>query len=451
MMKKILALLLLFSFLVTLPACASDLSLQTKEGDGTTLSSTEENKETGEERKEIILPKGFSVGHAKMKVNPNPGTGLGGYGTENDRLSKVILDDLMLTCTAISDGENTLFVFSSDTIHVAATTAASIGKIAQKKFGVPEANVILNATHTHSGPAMANTSAPGLAQYIKKYIVAAEELMYQSLCDLESAEILVGTHMTEGLNYVRRYVSKLNQSYLGKNLDDGQDPAKVAHESEADRAMRIICFDRTTKQDVVLVNWQAHPTKEGSSNGTDVSPDYIGAMRKSVEKAGYLFSFHQGAGGNVSPSSKIKGNPNYYNGSQPYGEKLASVLLDALKELKPAASGRVQAKKLTFTATKKDGKGTEDLPISVLSIGDVAFAAAPCELHDSLGVDIRERSPFGFTFFCGYTNGRYSYIPASFAFPNGGYEVESCRYVQGTGEALADELVNQLNQIYNTK
>ena len=453
-MKRILSLIFCIIMLFSV-SCSSSLAVEETKGNHTESVTCEEEEKTEEKEKDtapISIPEGFSVGYAKATVNPGQGVGLGGYGNETTRLSRVQVDDLYLTCTAVSDGENVVFIFSSDTIHVARTTAEGIGKQAEKLYGVPAENVIMNGTHSHSTPAMANLETPGLSQYLKKYVATAKDLMGKALRDLDSATIQVGEKEAVGFNYVRRYVSLVDGSYLGKNLPAGQDPAKVAHESDADHKMRLIVFDRETKKDVVLVNWQAHPTKVGGSDSTDVSADYIGVFRKTVEKEGYLFSFHQGASGNVTPASRIQGNPNYYESHITYGEKLGEIALDTIKAgLTPAASGKVQAKMEEYTATRKNGGKQEGVNLTVLSIGDVAFATAPCELHDTLGVEIREKSPFAFTFFCGYTNGRIGYIPAAFAIPNGGYEVESCHYIDGTGEAIAGELVRLLNDIFATR
>jgi hypothetical protein len=54
------------------------------------------------------------------------------------------------------------------------------------------------------------------------------------------------------------------------------------------------------------------------------------------------------------------------------------------------------------------------------------------------------------TFICGYANGRYGYIASALAFPHGGYEVNSCRYVEGTGEQIANEHISLLKQLYDS-
>ena len=70
-------------------------------------------------------------------------------------------------------------------------------------------------------------------------------------------------------------------------------------------------------------------------------------------------------------------------------------------------------------------------------------------MFDTNGMEVKQASPFKMTFMCAYTNGGNGYIPSSYAFSRGGYEVDTTRYVQGTGEALANELIRLLNTLHS--
>lgn len=92
---------------------------------------------------------------------------------------------------------------------------------------------------------------------------------------------------------------------------------------------------------------------------------------------------------------------------------------------------------------------TEDVKLSCVTFGDIAFTAFPYEMFDKNGKDCRKDSPFKMTFVCSLTNGGHGYIPTKEAFPHGSYEVYVTRYVQGTGEALVDKMVSLLNDCKN--
>ncbi|MBQ3075033.1 MAG: hypothetical protein IJC26_03105 [Clostridia bacterium] len=457
-MKRILSLILAMVMLFSFAACSSSLeSKETgKEPTATEETKTEETKEAEKEKdtSPITYPEGFSVGFGREVVNPPIGTGLGGYGNHMTRLSKKILDDLMLTCTAICDGENVVLLYSTDLVAIGPSVVSYVQKQAEKNFGIPKENIIINATHTHSSPAFYNSNVTGMNKYAKIYYQAAMDIAEEALRDLAPAEILVGQSKTEGLSYVRRYVNKITGEYLGKNLSPGQDPNVVAHESEEDEVLQVIRFDRADKKDVVLVNWQCHPTAPGGENSTDVSADFISTLREQAE-ADYdiLVSYHQGAAGNLAQTGYLQGDRNNSTDFYGQGREIAAVVGDALQKTTPVQSGKIQAKVTNYKGTFKEeilnGKQTraysETIPLYTITVGDLAFCSIPGELHDSLGKELRETSPYKMTFLCGYSNGLNGYIPASFAFPNGGYEVGQTHYVQGTGEALVAAHLDELN------
>jgi hypothetical protein len=65
------------------------------------------------------------------------------------------------------------------------------------------------------------------------------------------------------------------------------------------------------------------------------------------------------------------------------------------------------------------------VPVRFLKINnDVAIWSAPLELFCEISNDVRDRSPFPFTFYYGYTNGWLGYLPAAEDWKHGGYEVD---------------------------
>ncbi len=469
-MKRTLSLVLLFCMLLSLFSCSSSLTVEESktgetatEENGKTVTEEPSAEETAtegetEDSTPISYPQGFSVGWARAEINPANGTGLGGYSSADTRLSKTILDDLMLTCTALSDGESAILVFSFDLPYISSTYVKKASEVIEKSYGIPASHVFFNITHTHSGPALLKSTYPGMERYANLYYTTANRLAGEALRDLEEATILVGRGKTDGINHVRRYVSLVDGSYLGKNLKD-QDPALVGHETQADEEMQIIKFDRKTKKDVILCNWQCHPTGCGGSKDTRVSADWIGSLRKKVEaQADVLFSYHQGASGNVVAVSGIKGEKSYGGDLfTEHGKVIAdtalAIMASSLTEVK---GGKIQAKQFTLVAEYKPEitSGQEkkrygqNVGLSVLSVGDIAFATCMGEPHDTMGMTVKHESPFAMTFFCGYTDGYVSYIPASFAYDNGGYEVDATQYEKGTGERIVAELLKELNTQY---
>src|SRR5699024_1399879 len=77
------------------------------------------------------------------------------------------------------------------------------------------------------------------------------------------------------------------------------------------------------------------------------------------------------------------------------------------------------------------------LPIQFLKINeDIAIWNAPLELFCELSNEIREKSPFPYTFYYGYTNGWLGYMPTKQAFEYGGYEPSVSPYIPSAGREL---------------
>jgi hypothetical protein len=89
-----------------------------------------------------------------------------------------------------------------------------------------------------------------------------------------------------------------------------------------------------------------------------------------------------------------------------------------------------------------DGINMVKLPIRFLKInGDVAIWSAPLELFNEISNEIRNRSPFPFTFYFGYTNGWLGYLPTAKAWEHGGYEVETVSPFTPSAETELKEAV----------
>lgn len=76
--------------------------------------------------------------------------------------------------------------------------------------------------------------------------------------------------------------------------------------------------------------------------------------------------------------------------------------------------------------------------IQALRIGELALIAMPGEPFAEIGATVRAKSPFPFTMFCGYSNGKGGdYMPIASEYKYGGYEVERSPY----GPEAADKVI----------
>jgi neutral ceramidase len=97
-----------------------------------------------------------------------------------------------------------------------------------------------------------------------------------------------------------------------------------------------------------------------------------------------------------------------------------------------------------YSRTAKQGTNLVRLPVNFLKINDnIGIWAAPLELFCEISNEIRDRSPFPFTFYYGYTNGWLGYLPTEEEWKHGGYEVDVVSpYTPAMGRTLIENVVS---------
>ena len=88
--------------------------------------------------------------------------------------------------------------------------------------------------------------------------------------------------------------------------------------------------------------------------------------------------------------------------------------------------------------------------LQVLRIGDVAIVGVPAEFFTQLGLDIKNRSPFRYTYIAELANDWIGYIPNQEGHKLGGYQCWTGfhSYAEpGTGERIVDETVAMLREL----
>ena len=451
-MKKLIAFLSLLLAFCTV-ACSSSLApaeTLTKEEAKTEAKTVEEKPTDDEMPTGPHDPTGFATGFGKIVVNPAPGVGLGGFGNSDERTSTYVSDDICISCTAISDGEQKILLFSLDACGVSKTNWNQVARVVEKELGIPRENIVLNASHSHSAPSI--YGGGNVAQYMQSFYKGALYVAKYAVADLDKTEVKIASTETEGLSYIRRYVDKSTGAFVG-NWPSTLDPNLYDHESYPDEQMQILYFDRVNQKDIVLCNWQCHVTNVGTETGGQVSSDYVGAFRDYVsEQLDVHCAFFQGAAGSTIPFGKLKGE-NSNGDYKKHGQEVGDALIAAIPSLTPVQTGKIETLTEEYVGTVKPEKvsdygETAKLEICALAFGDVAIATAPYEMDHRNGKFVKDNSPYKMTFMSAYSNGSNSYIPAEASFPNGGYEVNSCRFVAGTGEGVASQLVTMLNSLY---
>jgi hypothetical protein len=98
-----------------------------------------------------------------------------------------------------------------------------------------------------------------------------------------------------------------------------------------------------------------------------------------------------------------------------------------------------------YTRTTKAGENMVLLPVRFLKINeDIAIWSSPLELFCEISNEVRDRSPFAYTFYYGYTCGNLGYMLTPEEWPKGGYEPTVSPFTPQAPIDLKESVVNYL-------
>jgi len=422
----------------------------------------------------------FKAGVAVANITPPVGVDMTGFGGRPSG-AMGIHDDIFAKVLVLDDGNYQLVIVTSDLLSLDFDLVKRIRDLIETNIGIPPDNVMLNSSHTHSGPATITLRGLGkrdedYVDVLVKKIVGATQEAYNSRMD---AKLGFGrTPVQIGVN--RRQKRDDGNMALGVNPDGSVAPyVDVVRVDNAEGNPIAIFFSHA-----------AHPVVLGGSNLL-ISADYPGYAMRLVEQveSGSVAMFGQGCCGNINSNPvgrtfedarrlgtilgaavigeteqiETKGDVALQSRSriidlplqEPIEKSEAEALVERyqreLSDLKARGEGRPR----TYAKTKscvvscmaqgmlewaqdmlklaKEAKPyTQAFEIQAMQLGDAVIVALTGEVFVELALEIAARSPYQQTIVLGYTNGCIGYVPNEEAYPYGGYEVSSAYRYYGT-------------------
>ena len=426
----------------------------------------------------------IKVGFARRDITPQWSVPLAGYGNTSMRMSENVLDPLTTTCTVFTDDAGrSLVLISNDLIKTSLDLANEIRDMICNTFGIPRTHIMVCNTHTHCGPDMLNREHEAIVQYRPVLVLEIQKAVGEALIDRKPAEFFIGRSNPVGLNWCRHYI----------NSSDGA--SFIAHRKGPDNQLQLVKITREGGKDIIMMNWQGHPCYYDGAKKTDISADYIHAVRAlTEEETGANFVYFQGAAGDLTVRSRVKAL-RLAGDTYDYAKKMVPEILSVLENLTPVTPGPIRAAEKTvqlevdhtddhmledarkiifYHEDHNDLPGAkamgepygihsyyhacgisrrskmgdhEEMTIFAASVGELGFAFAPYEMFHSNGAYVKNNSPFEATFMVGYTNAGHPYVADEHAFEYGCYEVDARHFVRGTGEKLAESFVELLEDL----
>ncbi|MBA7506130.1 hypothetical protein ES706_04810 [subsurface metagenome] len=434
----------------------------------------------------ILCPAGqASLRGGCSKVNITPPLGIpliGSYGKPSDD----ILDELYAKALVLNDGSTTIAIVSTDLLYTPLEEITNpVREIIKEKIGIPAQNILVCATHTHSGPEVFRRSklAPGkevqaddidqfyLRSLIRK-IAGSVFIAYQNMQEVKIGaakgilpEIIYNRRPRKADGSVEMAFTLPREITATKKIEtDADGSVKVTFTLPDDKELEFgpvdpeVCVFRAEDMDggIVgsVVNFGCHPVSIYPHLSTAVSADYPAYTTKVVEKMeGGICLFALGLAGNIVPIQR---------GVEPRKRIGKAIGGEALRRLQfVATTGDVTLKALkkeirfpikTNSSSDKPGDVDETnyitTEIQVLRLGDIYILGLPGEILVEVGLEIKRRAGVEKLFVISLSNDTIGYVCHSQAYEEGGYEsVSGTNLAKGAGEIMIKEALDIINQI----
>ena len=269
----------LFAFLLTLAlfanlfaACSGDAQ------DATTADPVESTGAVSDATEKSV----YSIGFGKVDVTPTESVPLGGYMGKDSpefRWSTATEWPFHAICVAITDDQgNSVLLIALDFLNSAMANA--LRDAISALHGIPFENIMVHATHNHSGPATSYSNGV-ITNYITQVtngvLVAVDSA-------LDNRKPITGMQTTyarpEGVNSERHYLLA-DGSYQSYGVGSVPKDQLIGHYGVADNLLQLVRFTRDGGKDIVLVNWQGHPP--GTTPNTIATSNYPGVLRNYLD------------------------------------------------------------------------------------------------------------------------------------------------------------------------
>ncbi len=400
-------------------------------------------------------PLDWKVGVAKVVITPEVPIPLVGYGGRADPYSDVDID-IYAKAMAFEDHQGTQgIIVTADLVGLQDVFFGPVCEQVMKETGLTRAQLMLNASHNHTGPLMSlnpdiggnvayaafeGDNAQKVVEYTKGLQEKLYEVMMAALKDLAPAKLAWGEDEVEFVMN-RRMKNKDGEIYMAPNPNGPVDPVvPVLTATNGEGAIQAILF-----------GCACHNTGLTGDHNV-ISGDYAGYAQEILEKrypeSIALFKSGCGADANPEPRTNIPG-------VRKIGLELADAVTRAIENDRRPVEGKLtfayQMTKLPLQKLSKEevdvlanDKGVVGLmakhmkvylaeggtlpdhytaPIAAWGFGnDLIIVAFPTETVAEYALNLRAEHPDVPLWVSGYNNDLFGYIPTAQIVREGGHE-----------------------------
>lgn len=220
----------------------------------------------------------LKVGASAIDITSPVGTALDGYGGRTD-VGIGVHDPLYARALYVSDGVVEIVLVVCDLIGIGHELRTMAIDLIAARPGIPSANVMISATHTHAGPVgVRGTSDPVLLELTARKIAGSVMLAKRNA---QEGQLKYGTVPLESISQNRRHP-----------------------DWPIDHRLDVLAADTAGGTNIATVaRYSCHPTTMERDN-LDISADYPGEACRTIERniPGSTALFFNGCCGNINPA-----------------------------------------------------------------------------------------------------------------------------------------------------
>lgn len=421
------------------------------------------------------------AGAAQINITPRKSLHLAGYPFAT-RNSTGVHDPLLSTALYITDGITPVIFIGNDVIFTGKATVARVRRQIAQQTGVPAANILISATHTHSGP----ITVPFTAGSHDALLPKPDDDFLQ---EMEAGMVAAACKAYEQAVPAKIGLAVANAAGIGTNRLDPDGP------TDLEVPVMIARTVNSGKPIAVMLICNMHPTVL-HEDSTVYSGDFPGLARQFLQQELLTIPcpvlHHTGASGNQSPRYVTRGNTlaeakrlgsilahavaNTFDRIQYTSDittRVSQHFVDLPKKVFPngaTAKAQVEKTKLQLETLQREGKSPQAIrtaevnwfgavelahlcelsaqgsldtvyqnclpaEVQVIHIGPWCFVGWPGEIFIEYALQIKQqyRNVFMITLANGELQG---YIVTKQAAEQGGYEASNAIFDYTSGDAL---------------
>ncbi|MFO0013954.1 MAG: hypothetical protein ACK553_14540 [Planctomycetota bacterium] len=378
----------------------------------------------------------------------------------------------------VVQGETKLCIVAVDILMMHRDYLDQAAREIEARCGIPFDHILINASHTHHAPSTVTVHGYERDQEFCKRTVrgiveAAVAADREALSSPPTrARFRLGQEATVGQN--SRQLLRDGTIYWIGPRDEFVRPT-----GPFDVDLPVMAFE--TMEGTLRGAWFNHSTHCIGTRSGKRSPSFYGlAAQELAEQHSAPVLFLSGAAGsthNLSLScdemvTRIKEATNeaFAKGKPMVDSRLRAIkrevpfairTFDETKEdiavveycrkyASPQADGIIEVFRDSRRKLKPFQGEERRMWLQAMRIGDVYLVAVPAEFFTALGLEIKRRSPYRYTFVCGLSNDYVGYTPTREGFVLGGYQtwtgLHSFSEI-GTGEMIVEESLKMLREL----